>query len=99
MSHSKNSHSSPSSHGHGAWKRLGDGSLLTEDPDEGLGHVVPFRIYVKTLCTLLALTLITVAIAQVNFGEWNAIVALLVASIKALLVALFFMHLKFEGRL
>ena len=84
---------------HGHWKRLGDGSLLTEDADEGLGHIVPLKTYITILCTLLGLTVFTVAIAQVDFGEMNAVVALLVASVKALLVASFFMHLKFEGKL
>ena len=62
-----------------------------------LGHVLPFSIYVTVLVALLALTVITVAVSRIDFGPGNFIVAMLVASIKALLVALFFMHLKYEN--
>ena len=86
-------------HSHTPWKRLGDGSLLTQDADEGLGHIVPQSVYLRTLGTLLFLTVVTVAIAQVDFGAMNAVVALFIATVKALLVASFFMHLKFEKRL
>lgn len=84
---------------HAPWKRLGDGSLLTQDADEGLGHVLPLNTYLITLGTLLVLTVVTVAVAQLDFGSMNAVVALFIASIKALLVACFFMHLKFEKKL
>ena len=83
---------------HGHWKRLGDGSLLTEDADEGLGHIQPIGVYAKVLGALLVLTILTVWVAQYDFGHMNAVVALAVASVKALMVAMFFMHLKFEGK-
>jgi cytochrome c oxidase subunit 4 len=50
-------------------------------------------VYAKTLITLLILTAITVAASYVNFGAMNVVVALTIATIKATLVALFFMHL------
>ncbi len=50
-------------------------------------------IYRKVLGTLLALTVITVLAAGVNFGAMNAVIALAIATVKATLVALFFMHL------
>ncbi len=84
---------------HGKWKRLGDGSLLTEDADEGLGHVLTQSTYIKTLGTLLILTFLTVWVAQFDFGSWNAVVALFIATIKAGIVASFFMHLKYEAKL
>jgi cytochrome c oxidase subunit 4 len=49
--------------------------------------------YAKTLISLLILTGITVAASYVNFGAMNVVVALTIATIKATLVALFFMHL------
>lgn len=86
--------------GHGGTgKRLGDGSLLTQDADEGLGHILPRRVYLNTLLSLLVLTVLTVAVARVDLGALNVAVAILVASTKALLVCMFFMHLKFEGKL
>lgn len=86
-------------HAHGSsWKPLGDGSLTTQDADEGLGHIVPISVFNKVFATLLVLTGVTVLVAQYDFGSLNVIVAVLIASIKAGLVATFFMHLKFEGK-
>lgn len=52
------------------------------------------KVYAAVLAALLVLTVITVAAAGVDFGEWNIVIALLIASVKGSLVALFFMHLK-----
>lgn len=62
-----------------------------------LGHILPRKLYVTVLVTLLILTVITVAISRVDFGNMNIIVAMIIASIKAGIVALFFMHLKYES--
>jgi cytochrome c oxidase subunit 4 len=53
-------------------------------------------IYAKTLVALLVLTAITVGAAYVDLGSGNVVVALVIATIKATLVALFFMHLKWD---
>ena len=52
------------------------------------------RFYVAIGMTLLALTATTVFAAFVNLGPFNPVVALLIATIKATLVVLFFMHVK-----
>lgn len=57
------------------------------------GPKSPVRIYALTLGALLILTCITVAVAQFDLGEANVFAAIGVATLKALLVALFFMHL------
>jgi cytochrome c oxidase subunit 4 len=44
----------------------------------------------------MVLTAVTVYVSYVDVGMFNIVVAMGVASIKATLVALFFMHLKFE---
>jgi cytochrome c oxidase subunit 4 len=44
--------------------------------------------------TLLAGTVLTVFAAHIDLGPFNAAVALTIATVKALLVALFFMHIK-----
>ena len=62
-----------------------------------LGHIVPLKVYRRVLAILLVLTVITVVIAQFDFGNLNLVVAMVVASVKAALVALFFMHLKYEN--
>jgi len=51
-------------------------------------------LYVKTLLALLILTVITVGASYVDFGSGNVVIALFIATIKASIVALFFMHLK-----
>src|SRR5271155_3214691 len=53
-------------------------------------------VYVKTLLALLVLTGITVGASYIDFGSGNVVIALFIASIKAILVALFFMHLRYE---
>ncbi|RMG41024.1 MAG: cytochrome-c oxidase [Candidatus Dadabacteria bacterium] len=63
------------------------------------GHVVPYKMYVRVLVALLILTVTTVWVAQYDFGVMNVVVAMVIASIKAMLVALFFMHLKYENPL
>lgn len=47
----------------------------------------------------MALTVVTVWVSTIDIGVMNAVVALIIASIKASLVALFFMHLKDESKL
>lgn len=67
-----------------------------DDISHELGHIVPFKVYATIFGTLVALTVITVAISRIDFGVLNIVIAMLVASVKAMLVALFFMHLKYE---
>ena len=53
-------------------------------------------IYTRTLIGLLILTALTVGAAYINLGSGNVVIALFIATIKAILVALFFMHLRWE---
>jgi len=55
-------------------------------------HVSPIG-YLATLLALLALSVLTLALSSLALGAWALPVALLIASSKAILVALFFMHL------
>ena len=49
--------------------------------------------YVATLVVLLILTAITVGASYINFGSGNVVIALFIATIKATVVGLIFMHL------
>jgi cytochrome c oxidase subunit 4 len=49
--------------------------------------------YLATLVVLLILTAITVGASYINFGSGNVVIALFIATIKAIIVALIFMHL------
>ena len=62
-------------------------------------HVVPMSIYIAVFGALLFLTVFTVAISRVDLGPANMLVAMVVASIKATLVCLFFMQLKYDDKL
>ena len=84
---------------HEHWTPLGTGALTTENAESGLGHIVPVKTYRDILLILLALTVLTVGVSRIDLGAWNTVVAIVVATIKAILVACFFMHLKFEKKL
>ena len=60
-------------------------------------HILPSRLYYAIWITLLVLTVVTAVVATVDLGPFNTIVALLIASFKALLVILFFMHVKYTS--
>lgn len=62
------------------------------------GPAHPARTYLLTLIALLILTTLTVKAAGIHFssGAVNVVIALTIATIKASLVALFFMHLKYD---
>jgi cytochrome c oxidase subunit IV len=57
------------------------------------------RLYWKTCVALMALLAGTWSIGYVNLGSFNLVVALAISISKALLVALFFMHIKGSSRL
>jgi cytochrome c oxidase subunit IV len=54
------------------------------------------KLFLKVLITLLILTVVTVGASRIDFGAFNFVIAMLIASVKALLVAGIFMHLKYE---
>jgi cytochrome c oxidase subunit IV len=57
--------------------------------------VVGNRTYVLVWVSLIILTAATATISRIDLGEWSGFVAIAIASTKALLVALFFMHLRY----
>jgi len=62
-------------------------------------HASGNRTYIVVWGSLIILTAATVAVSYVHLGMMNVVVALLIASAKASLVALFFMHLRYESGL
>lgn len=64
----------------------------------GAHHIIPASTFLKVLISLLILTVITVWVAQFDFGVFNAFIAMGIASVKAALVLLYFMHLKYDDR-
>src|SRR5262244_2170784 len=63
-------------------------------------HIVQPRVYVVIFLALLLGTGLTVIAAFYDFpGPLNAVVALTIAVVKATLVVLYFMHVRYSGRL
>lgn len=60
-------------------------------------HIIPIPVYAGVLGILVLGTIITVGVAQIDFGAWNTVIAMLVATIKASFVLLYFMHLKYDN--
>lgn len=64
-----------------------------------LQPLVPRQLYYRVFIALLGLTLLTVGVAFVDLGLVNTIIALAIAVAKALLVLLYFMHLRYSSGL
>ena len=63
------------------------------------GHISPKSVYYTIFGSLMVLTAVTVAVAFINLGALNFPVALGIAILKATLVILFFMHVKYSSKL
>lgn len=66
--------------------------------DRGAPHVLPVSVLLGTAGALVALTAVTVVTSRIDLGAFNVVLALAIATCKATVVALFFMHLKYEHR-
>jgi cytochrome c oxidase subunit 4 len=62
-------------------------------------HVSSVRLYIVVFVGLIALTGATAGLSYLELGAWHAPVGLAIASAKALLVILFFMHVLHSSRL
>ncbi len=67
--------------------------------EHGDVHVSPNSTYFGVFFALCVLTVVTAWVAFYDFGPFNDLVALGIAFTKASLVVLFFMHVKYSGRL
>ena len=57
-------------------------------------QVVSVKLYATVFFTLLALTIMTVAVSKLDLGEFNFIAAMTIAVVKGTLVAAFFMDIR-----
>jgi len=62
-------------------------------------HIVPAKVYFGVFGALMVFTTLTVGIAFVDLGFLNTVAALTIAVFKALLVILFFMHVRYASGL
>jgi len=58
-------------------------------------HISSVKLYVGIWLALMAGTILTVVVAKIDLGPFNPIIALAIATTKAVLVVLFFMHVKY----
>jgi cytochrome c oxidase subunit 4 len=61
-------------------------------------HIVPPKVYIGIFLSLMILTAATVGAAYVNLGPFNIVIALAIASLKATLVVLYFMHARYSPK-
>jgi cytochrome c oxidase subunit IV len=59
-------------------------------------HVVEPKTYIIVFSALIVLTLTTVGVATVDLGPMNTVAALSIAAVKAALVTLYFMHVRYS---
>jgi cytochrome c oxidase subunit 4 len=79
-------------HGHTGQQHESDGH-------ETKHHIVPPSVYIIVGSILLVLTAATVWAATVELGVLNPVIALFIACVKATVVVLFFMHVKYSSKL
>jgi len=62
-------------------------------------HITSYGSHLFVLFCLITLTAVTVAITSVQLGAFNTTAAMIIASTKAALVLIYFMHLKFDEKI
>jgi cytochrome c oxidase subunit 4 len=68
-----------------------------DEHSHGLSHVASARVLLGTFGSLMVLTILTVAATKVDLGtNTNLLIAMVIATMKASLVCLFFMHLRYD---
>jgi len=70
-----------------------------KEMEEAAHHIVSPTIYLVIVLSLLFFTGLTVWASYQDWGNWNPVVALAIACTKAVLVVLFFMHVKYSSKL
>lgn len=77
---------------------------LTHEHVEDVGshgehHLVPLSVYYKVFAALMVLLVLTLAAAAVDLGSLNILIAMTIAVVKAALVVLYFMHVRYSSHL
>ena len=71
--------------------------------EDAAHHVVPVSVYLKVFTALMVLLVITLAAAAVDlshvWGPLNVLIAATIAVIKAVLIILYFMHVRYSSKL
>lgn len=70
---------------------------MANHSNENEHHITPLNTYLKVAGALLFLTVLTVVTSRMHLGPFAALVAFSIAAVKAALVMLWFMHLKYDN--
>ena len=60
-------------------------------------HITGYKAYAYIWACLLFLTGLTIVVGKMNFTRFSVLICLAIASLKSLLVLMFFMHVRYEG--
>jgi cytochrome c oxidase subunit 4 len=63
---------------------------------EHANHQPALGVYIAVFAALLGLLLATVVVAELDLGQWSFFAAMLIATVKALLIMLYFMHVRYS---
>ncbi|MFK8114912.1 MAG: cytochrome C oxidase subunit IV family protein [Rubripirellula sp.] len=66
------------------------------DDGHDFAHPMPIPVLLGVFFALTFLTIVTVAQASFDFGSWDIMIVMVIATIKATLVMAFFMHMAFD---
>jgi cytochrome c oxidase subunit 4 len=72
------------------------GRDFAHEGERGFVHIVPVPLLLAVWMGLMVLTVVTVAATSIDWGKFNLWLAMLIATVKASLVALYFMHLRYD---
>ena len=61
-------------------------------------HVIPLRVYFFVFAALMILLLLTIGAALLDLGALSVLITLIIASTKALLILLYFMHVRYSNK-
>ncbi len=62
-------------------------------------HLVPARVFLSVWVGLVLLTVITVSASYLDMKKFTVFTVMLIATVKASLVLLYFMHIRFENKI
>jgi cytochrome c oxidase subunit IV len=74
-------------------------STNSDHAEHGLMHVMPVRVLVNIFLILVLLTIVTVGATFFPTGSFEIWISLGIATVKAVLVAAYFMHLRYDNPL
>jgi cytochrome c oxidase subunit 4 len=68
----------------------------TAEHGDTVSHVMPMKVLIGVWAALMVLTVLTVAVIKVDLGSLNLWIAMAIATVKASLVVLYFMHMRYD---